>query len=190
MSAITKRAIEESFKKLLSEQPLDKITVKNITDDCGVNRNTFYYHYSDIYELLEDIFMEEAQKAIDSMNSEQSWEEGLCSGLRFVKENNKLIYHVYNSLHRETIERYLYKVSSDFMLKFIDHVSSDLIVDESDKNFIAAFYKFALVGIMLDWLEGGMKTEPDELISRLSKILSGTLRTVLLNVDKSGKSNS
>ena len=97
---------------------------------------------------------------------------------------------MYNSLHRETIERYLYKVSFDFMLKFIDHVSSDLIVDESDKNFIAAFYKFALVGIILDWLEGGMKTEPDELISRLSKILSGTLRTALLNADKSGKSNS
>ncbi|MGN0611520.1 MAG: TetR/AcrR family transcriptional regulator [Ruminiclostridium sp.] len=190
MSAITKRAIEESFKKLLSEQPLEKITVKNITDDCGVNRNTFYYHYSDIYELLEEIFMEEAQKAVDNMNTEQSWEDGFCSGLRFVKENKKLIYHVYNSLHRETIERYLYKVSFDFMLKFIDHVSSDLIVDESDKNFIAAFYKFALVGIMLDWLEGGMKTEPDELISRLSKILSGTLRTVLLNADKSGKSNS
>lgn len=48
MSELTKRAIQESFKKLLSNQPLDKITVKNITDDCGVNRNTFYYHYSDI----------------------------------------------------------------------------------------------------------------------------------------------
>ena len=57
MSELTKRAIQESFKKLLSNQPLDKITVKNITDDCGVNRNTFYYHYSDIYQLLEEIFL-------------------------------------------------------------------------------------------------------------------------------------
>ena len=62
MSELTKRAIQESFKKLLSNQPLDKITVKNITDDCGVNRNTFYYHYSDIYQLLEEIFLTEAQK--------------------------------------------------------------------------------------------------------------------------------
>ena len=95
MSALTKRAIQESFKKLLSNQPLDKITVKNITDDCGVNRNTFYYHYSDIYQLLEEIFLAEAQKSVDEMVIGQSWEEGLKRGLCFVKENKKLIYHVY-----------------------------------------------------------------------------------------------
>ncbi len=77
MSELTKRAIQESFKKLLSNQPLDKITVKNITDDCGVNRNTFYYHYSDIYQLLEEIFLTEAQKSVEKMEVGQSWEEGL-----------------------------------------------------------------------------------------------------------------
>ena len=76
MSELTKRAIQESFKKLLSNQPLDKITVKNITDDCGVNRNTFYYHYSDIYQLLEEIFLTEAQKSVEKMEVGQSWEEG------------------------------------------------------------------------------------------------------------------
>ena len=74
MSELTKRAIQESFKKLLSNQPLDKITVKNITDDCGVNRNTFYYHYSDIYQLLEEIFLTEAQKSVEKMEVGQSWE--------------------------------------------------------------------------------------------------------------------
>ena len=69
MSELTKRAIQESFKKLLSNQPLDKITVKNITDDCGVNRNTFYYHYSDIYQLLEEIFLTEAQKSVERWRS-------------------------------------------------------------------------------------------------------------------------
>ena len=86
MSELTKRAIQESFKKLLSNQPLDKITVKNITDDCGVNRNTFYYHYSDIYQLLEEIFLTEAQKSVEKMEVGQSWEEGLKTGLCFVKE--------------------------------------------------------------------------------------------------------
>ena len=170
MSALTKRAIQESFKKLLSNQPLDKITVKNITDDCGVNRNTFYYHYSDIYQLLEEIFLAEAQKSVDEMVIGQSWEEGLKTGLCFVKENKKLIYHVYNSLHRETIERYLYSVSLDF--------------SDEDKKFIASFYKYAIVGIVLDWLEGGMKSEPDDLIAKMSALLTGTLRTALENASK------
>ncbi len=186
MSELTKRAIQESFKKLLSNQPLDKITVKNITDDCGVNRNTFYYHYSDIYQLLEEIFLTEAQKSVEKMEVGQSWEEGLKTGLCFVKENKKLIYHVYNSLHRETIERYLYSVSLDFAGKFIDNVSKTLklSVSDDDKKFIASFYKYAIVGIVLDWLEGGMKNDPDELIERMSKLLRGTLKTVLENAVK------
>ena len=116
----------------------------------------------------------------------QSWEEGLKTGLCFVKGNKKLIYHVYNSLHRETIERYLYSVSLDFAGKFIDNVSKalKLSVSDDDKKFIASFYKYAIVGIVLDWLEGGMKNEPDELIERLSKLLSGTLKTVLENAVK------
>lgn len=186
MSALTKRAIQESFKKLLSNQPLDKITVKNITDDCGVNRNTFYYHYSDIYQLLEEIFLAEAQKSVDEMVIGQSWEEGLKTGLCFVKENKKLIYHVYNSLHRETIERYLYSVSLDFANKFIGNASKQLKLDVSDedKKFIASFYKYAIVGIVLDWLEGGMKSEPDDLITKMSSLLTGTLRTALENASK------
>ena len=178
MSELTKRAIQESFKKLLSNQPLDKITVKNITDDCGVNRNTFYYHYSDIYQLLEEIFLTEAQKSVEKMEVGQSWEEGLKTGLCFV--------NVYNSLHRETIERYLYSVSLDFAGKFIDNVSKTLklSVSDDDKKFIASFYKYAIVGIVLDWLEGGMKNDPDELIERMSKLLSGTLKTVLENAVK------
>ena len=180
MSELTKRAIQGSFKKLLSNQPLDKITVKNITDDCGVNRNTFYYHF------LEEIFLTEAQKSVEKMEVGQSWEEGLKTGLCFVKENKKLIYHVYNSLHRETIERYLYSVSLDFAGKFIDNVSKTLklSVSDDDKKFIASFYKYAIVGIVLDWLEGGMKSDPDELIKRMSKLLSGTLKTVLENAVK------
>ena len=55
MSQLTKRAITESFMKLINQVPFDKITVKDIVEDCGVNRNTFYYHYSDIYALLDEI---------------------------------------------------------------------------------------------------------------------------------------
>ena len=47
MSQITKRALAESLKKLLLEKPLDRITVSDITEDCGVSRMTFYYHFKD-----------------------------------------------------------------------------------------------------------------------------------------------
>ena len=48
MSQITKRALAASLKRLLAEKPLSKITISDITDDCGINRMTFYYHFQDI----------------------------------------------------------------------------------------------------------------------------------------------
>ena len=110
MAQYTQKAIIETFEKMLIEMPFDKITVSALVRRCEISSNTFYYHYSDIYQLLEEIFLTEAQKSVEKMEVGQSWEEGLKTGLCFVKENKKLIYHVYNSLNRETIELYIYSV--------------------------------------------------------------------------------
>ena len=64
MSQITKRALEQSLKNLLREKPLSKITVTDITEDCGISRMTFYYHFKDIYDLVEWACMEDAAKAL------------------------------------------------------------------------------------------------------------------------------
>ena len=56
MSDITKRALATSLKKLLSQKELTKIAIKDITDDCGVKRQTFYYHFADVYDLIEWIY--------------------------------------------------------------------------------------------------------------------------------------
>ena len=66
MSLLTEKALAASLKKLLEKKTLDKITVKDITDDCGVNRQTFYYHFHDVYDLVEWIFTEEAKKFMNS----------------------------------------------------------------------------------------------------------------------------
>ena len=51
--------LAESFKELASKQPLEKITIKAITDRAGVIRPTFYNHFQDKYELLEWIIKTE-----------------------------------------------------------------------------------------------------------------------------------
>ena len=65
MSDITKRALEESLKNLLLQKPLDKITISDIAADCGISRMTFYYHFKDIYDLVEWTCMEDARRALE-----------------------------------------------------------------------------------------------------------------------------
>ena len=65
MSQVTKRALEQSLKNLLLKKPLTKITINDIAEDCGINRMTFYYHFKDIYDLVEWSCLEDARRALD-----------------------------------------------------------------------------------------------------------------------------
>ena len=75
MSEITKKALAESLKKLLSKNKLNKITIKEITEDCGVNRQTFYYHFKDIYDLLEWIYKNEVIQEIEEKTTYETWQQ-------------------------------------------------------------------------------------------------------------------
>ena len=77
MAQTTKRALEASLKKLLLKKPLNKITINDITEDCGVNRMTFYYHFKDIYDLVEWACLEDARRALDEKKTYDTWQQGL-----------------------------------------------------------------------------------------------------------------
>lgn len=179
MSQFTKKAIKDSFVKLLNNRPLDKITVKDIVEDCGINRNTFYYYYQDIYALLEDIFETEAKTTMDAHKEYDSWQEGIIQSTAFALQNKKAIYHIYNSINRDKLERYLYSISKDLMIRFVQQQAQGLSVSEEDIRLVAVFYKHAVVGIIMEWLQRGMKDEPETVIRRLGQLFDGNIRHVL-----------
>ena len=90
MSQVTKRALETSLKNLLLQKPLDKITINDITADCGINRMTFYYHFKDIYDLVEWSCLEDAEKALNNKKTYDTWEQGLLQIFYAVQENKPL----------------------------------------------------------------------------------------------------
>ena len=77
MSGFTKEIIAKTFTELLDEKPMSKITVKDIVERCGVNRNTFYYHFKDIYDLVEWSCLEDATQALQGKKTYETWQEGL-----------------------------------------------------------------------------------------------------------------
>ena len=79
MSDTTKRALETSLKNLLLKKPVNKITINDITEDCGVNRATFYYHFKDIYDLIEWSCEEDSRKAADGNTTYETWQQGLLN---------------------------------------------------------------------------------------------------------------
>lgn len=184
MSNLTKKALRETMIKALNERPLDKIKVKELVEECGVNRNTFYYHYKDIYELLADIFETETEAiAEDFQDEDDDWERIFIESSRFALENKKMIFNVYNSISRENLERYLYNVSANIVARYVNKQAVGMDVSERDKELIILFYKHAVVGIVLEWLQRRMKDEPEAAISRLLELMNNSVKNALKNAE-------
>lgn len=179
MSQTTKKALAASLKKLLSEKPLDKITVTDIAEDCQVNRQTFYYHFQDIYDLVEWIYTSEAGAAIGGKRTYDTWQQGFEQIFRYVLENRAFVAKTYHSLSREHLERYLYSETYDLLIGVVEECAGERSVREDDKAFIAHFYKYGFVGLVLDWIAGGMKEEPGAIIDRLDLVIHGSITEAL-----------
>jgi AcrR family transcriptional regulator len=175
VTQFTETAITTSFIKLLNERPFNKITVKDIVEDCGVNRNTFYYHFQDIRELVVKIFESETQKALSISLIDESWQKGFIAAAQFALKNKRAVYHIYNSVSREELENYLNHVAKDVMLKFITILSKEMNPNSKDVELVADFYKCAIVGMFLQWVNEGMKADPEQLINRIGYLFEGTI---------------
>jgi len=187
MAQFTKKAIIDSFMKLLEQKPLDKITVKDIIEDCDINRGTFYYYFSDIYMLVESIFEEETSRIVDEYKSYQSWREGFLEAMQLAIKNKRQLYHAYNSLNHEKMERYLYNIASHLIWKFVCQQAESLTVSDEDKKFITQVYACALVGLTILWISEGMKDNPKIFIDKMGTLLEGNIRK---DLEKSIQFNS
>ncbi len=177
MAAFTEKAIKHSFMKLLNEKPISKITVKEIVEDCSINRNTFYYHFSDIPSLLQEILIDEVNNLLENQSEVNSIYDCLINAIDFALQNKTAMLHIYNSANRAFFEQYLDKVTYIAVDKFISKASVDYTISESDKETIIMYYKCLLIGFVIDWLTNGMKYDLRIKIKRICEMYDGSMET-------------
>lgn len=175
MSQTTKRALAASLKTLLLQKPLNKITINDIAEDCGISRMTFYYHFKDIYDLVEWICVEDAARALEGKKTYDTWQKGFLNIFHVVQANKPFILNVYRCVSRERIEQYLNPLIRNLILGAVEEKSAGLTVDEGDRQFIAGFYEHAFVGVMLDWIDENMKEDPAVIVERTSRLVHGNI---------------
>ena len=175
MSNTTKQALEQSLKKLMQTKPLDKITIRDISADCGISRMAFYYHFKDIYDLIEWVCIEDAGRALQGKKTYDTWQEGLLQIFEAVLENKVFVLNAYRCISRDQMERFLLKLTYDLIRGVVEEKSQGVKISLEDKSFIADFYKYNFVGIMLDWIRQGMVADPQVLVEKMSITLQGTI---------------
>lgn len=154
--------IKEALWKLLQDRPLNKITVKDIVTQCGINRNTFYYHFESIPALAEELTEELIDNNLKKYATIESFEECLDVAVNFITENKKAVYHIYNSVDRSAFEDSLLKVCHYAVATYINRAFKNSNLDTSIKKQLITYFKCALFGQILDWLQGGLKIDGDQ----------------------------
>lgn len=175
MPNFTKMAIKATFIKLLNEKPLSQITVKDIVEACGVNRNSFYYHFQDIPALVEEIVTEAADRIIAQYPSIDSVETCLMAALEFARENRRAVLHIYNSTNRAIYEQYLWKVCQHVVSTYGKVAFAGKKIPDSDKEVIIQVYKCECFGMVIEWMNSGMNSDMSDRVKRLCELRRGVI---------------
>ncbi len=181
MKSLAKEQIILSFKERIQKKSIDKLTVKEICEQGHVNRQTFYNHFTDIFDIFKFIFYEELFAEIAQNRTMDTWCGGFLATLYYLKKNTRMVLHVYHSSYRVEANTFFTKISNRLLEDVVEEclLESQLSLSEKDKRFIVNFYRHVFNGMMMDWVNEGMKEDPEILTNKLHAMLLGSIpRTV------------
>lgn len=179
MSCSTKQAFGAALKQMMSVKPVDKITVKDLVVICGVNRQTFYYHFDDIYDLLEWVFEEDASQVLPKSILKNNWQENVQVLFDYFSQNASFVLNVYNSNSRTYMLRFLKEHVHGCIRSYAEVVSELRNIDRQDFDFVVEFYSNGVVGLLAQWFDRGLKFPPNVNEERIYVALANSVEALL-----------
>jgi len=181
MASSTKESFALALKKMMTVKPMEKITVKDLVEICGVNRQTFYYHFDDIYDLLEWVFEEDAKRALPKEIVYEHWREDVMGFFEYLYSNRSFVINIFNSNSRLYMLRFLKERMQNCIRAFADIVAKDMNIDRQDFDFVIEFYSNGVVGLISQWIDLGMPdgTITEEMKDRFMRLLDNSVENML-----------
>ncbi len=179
MASTTKESLGAALKQMLTVKPIDKITVKDLVEICGVNRQTFYYHFDDVYDLLEWVFEEDANRVLPSEVVYEHWRDDVMMFFKYLADNSVFALNIYNSNSRIYMLRYFKRRLQGCIRSFAIIVSDGKNIDRTDFEFVVEFYANGVVGLISQWLDLGMQLPKEITQDRFLKLLDNSVENML-----------
>ena len=184
MAQHTKNAIRLAFIQLLNERPLDKISIKDIAEKSSVNRNTFYYYYQDLPQLVESIVDEDAVRIIRGHPTIDSLDDCINAALEFALANQKAVLHIYHSVNRDIYEQYQWRVCTYVVRTYVDGVLGNRKMTSEDYTTVVDYLKCVSFGMIMGWLETGMNPNAMARFRRILELKCGDLEHLIDRCEK------
>ena len=184
----TRLSFANALKDLMEEKPLDKITVKDLITRCNVNRKTFNYYFTDVYDLLQWILVRDAEKIIRQFDLISDLQDAILVTMNYIEENQYILKSAYNAVGRDMLKNFLQKSLLDVSRANVDRIAqqSGLCVSDAYKGFVSAFFCEAICGMIIDWIRNLKSMDKKQTASDMSTILLSSVPAALQNGQKAG----
>ena len=179
MSSSTKEALANALRQMMTIKPIAKITVKDLVEICGVNRQTFYYHFDDVYDLLEWVFEEDADRVLPHEVVYDHWLEDVLVFMEYLQNNSAFTLNVYNSNSRLYMLHYLEGKLEECIRSFAVIVSEGRNIDRQDFEFVVKFYAKCAIGFISQWLDMGMQLPKEITNDRILRVMHNSVEAML-----------
>ena len=151
---LMKKRLAGALHEALCQKSFAKITVSDIVDSCGVNRKTFYYHFSDIHALLQWMFAEEFRELMqpyDMLNDYVSLANGVMD---YVEQNETIFHNLVNTVGEDGLKRALYDEICELQSRVVSgfETRANISFEEEFRAFLVKFLADAIVGILMEWI--------------------------------------
>ena len=165
----TKYALIEALKDLLNTTTLDHITVKEIVDRAGVSRQTFYYHFDDMYQMLDWAFQDALQQLYDM--PAEDWRDRLRKEIEYLRDNRLLAINIYRSLGAEYFGKGLDVAIRPLIREAFRDARYHIPVDKDQEEFAISFFIYGVSGTILQWLNKGMPEDLNDIVRSIHKLV-------------------
>lgn len=174
-----KEALADALRQMMKVKPIDKITVKDIVEVCGVNRQTFYYHFDDVDDLLEWVFEDDAERVLPKEVVYEHWLEDVMTFMDYLEKNSDFTLNVYNSNSRLYMLRYLKAKMKACIESFAVIVSEGKNIERQDFEFITEFYAACAIGFISQWMDAGMQMPREMTRERILKVMDQSVENII-----------
>ncbi len=194
VSEHTKLQLAAALKTLMTQKSMDKITIAELTNICNIRRQSFYYHFEDIYDLMRWMIQNEAISLLKQQEGALLWKEGLLQLFHYLEENRAVYLCALKSVGRDHIRRFFESDIYAIIYRTIEQLAENIGVQNDLNSFIDVemlthFYVVALAGIIESWLLGEIDRTPEQLIQFADVILNDQVNGAVARINSNLKSH-
>ena len=179
----TEAVLIGTFKALMLKKPMNKITVSELVEECGINRKTFYYHFEDIRDMLRKMLRQDIEAIFSRGDLITDHDLIINSVLDYIEQNKVILKNMLSCIGRAELDLFLNSNVNKPIYSLVCETEQkqNLSVGDEYKRFLADFFTRAVSGVLIDWIENRANRNKEQIKQYLFTTLSTAIPAALNN---------